>query len=144
MEELQPITLENGVKVINLTGRQRIFNCGTRVPANTTKITLPNKVINVAFVSTNDDHLTDLKKIIGKDIVMNGNIRIVNKVLIPKPDYFIEVKKLIPEGCLVLTSPAVAEAYGLPFVAPVFSHFDEEIFNDKIYKSNRFYGVKPV
>tara|TARA_B100000287_G_scaffold310054_1_gene293300 strand:- start:11039 stop:11461 length:423 start_codon:yes stop_codon:yes gene_type:complete len=135
------ITLTNGVRVLNLRGNEVRFTDGTIAPRWDSEVQGNfAKRIRSINVLPDEDLRPHLVETLGKEVAKG--VTITDSITIPREEDFYELKKNIPNDCLVLVGGTTATAYGLPFVDTCFAKFDDD--NNKIWRIDLFRGTKPV
>ena len=135
------ITLTNGVRVLNLRGNEVRFTDGTIAPAWDSEVQGKfAKRIRSINVLPDKDLQTHLVEILGEEVAKGVNI--TDSITIPREEDFYELKKNLPNDCLVIVGGTAATAYGLPFVDTCFAGFDDG--DRKLWRIDLFRGSKPV
>ncbi len=135
------ITLTNGVRVLNLRGNEVRFTDGTIAPGWDSEVQGKfAKRFRSINVLPDEDLQPHLVEILGEEVAKGVNI--TDSITIPREEDFCELKKNLPNNCLVIVGGTTATAYGLPFVDTCFHGFDDR--NRKIWRIDLFRGSKPV
>lgn len=137
------VTLTNGVRVLNLKNQTVRFDDGTILAAYHGEQAIPRRVRNVNILPK-EDLQKHLVEILGEEVVNDGRgVHVTDFFHIPREDDLFELKRTIPDNCLIVVGRTQAMAYGLPFVDTVFAGFDETT-GEKQFRNDMFYGSKPV
>ena len=131
--ELTITTLKNGVNLISLLDRDSQFDCGTLAISNAGVLNI--KLRNISRPIDYDFDKDAVSAVVGNDLVEQGDFKLQRRLILPDIDSYELIMELVPPNCLVLVREYIAEAWGFPFVCPVYSG------QDKAYSSSCFYSA---
>ena len=125
-------TLKNGIRVINLMGKDLTFTCGT--VCKKTKIP-PDYLKNMNMARDYDFDRELVGETVGKEIVDSGEFKLMKRHVVPNMTNYRRIMKAAPKDCIILVREYIAESCGFPFVCPMYHpHW-------RNYRPDCFYGA---